>query len=72
MGASCLYRLGCGDYLYTVAEMTGVGIPTVCSIVNEVCQILVDHLWSECISSQMPKTQDEKNTIIIVLYLRAW
>lgn len=52
--------------------MTGVGIPTVCSIVNEVCQILVDHLWSECISSQMPKTQDEKNTIIIVLYLRAW
>ena len=57
--ALCLYRLGRGDYLYTVAEMAGVGVSTVCSIVNEVCQVLVDHLWSECVSSHMPKTQDD-------------
>ena len=54
-----LYRLGHGDYLYTIAEMAGVGVSTVCSIVNKVCQVLVDHLWSECVSSHTPKTQDD-------------
>ena len=57
--ALCLYRLGRGDYLYTIAEMAGIGLSTVCSIVNEVCQVLVNHLWSECASSHMPKTQDD-------------
>ena len=57
--ALCLYRLGRGDYLYTIAEMAGIGVSTVCSIVNEVCQVLVNHLWSECASSHMPKTQDD-------------
>ena len=57
--ALCLYRLGRGDYLYTIAEMAGLGVSTVCSVVNEVCQLLVDHLWSECVSSHMPKTQDD-------------
>ena len=57
--ALCLYRLGCRDYFYTIAEMAGLGVSTVCSIVNEVCQVLVDHLWSECVSSHMPKTQDD-------------
>ena len=40
--AICLYRLGRGDYLYTIAEMSGLGVSTVCSIVQEVCQLLVD------------------------------
>ena len=57
--ALCLYRLGRGDYLYTIAEMAGVGVSTICSIVNQVCQVLVDHLWSECVSSHTPKTQDD-------------
>ena len=57
--ALCLYRLCRGDYLYTIAEMAGVGVSTVCLIVNEVCQVLVDHLWSECVSSPIPKTQDD-------------
>ena len=57
--AVCLYRLGRGDYLYTIAEMAGVGVSTVCNIVQEVCQLLVDHLWSESVSSFMPKTQVE-------------
>ena len=55
----CLYRLGREDHLYAFSEMAGVGISMVCSIVNEVCQVLVDHLWSECVSSQMRKTQDD-------------
>ena len=57
--ALCLYRLGRGDYCYTIAEMAGLGVSAVCSIVNEVCQVLVDHLWCECVSSHMPKTQDD-------------
>ena len=55
----CLYRLGTGDYLYTIAEMSGLGVSTVCSIVQEVCQLLVDHLWSESVSCHMPNTQED-------------
>ena len=57
--AICLYRLGRGDYLYTIAEMAGLGVSTVCYIVQEVCQVLVDHLWSESVSCFMPKTREE-------------
>ena len=57
--AICLYRLGRGDYLYTIAEMAGLGVSTVCNIVQEVCQVLVDHLWSESVSCFMPKTREE-------------
>ena len=57
--AICLYRLGRGDYLYTIAEMSGLGVSTVCSIVQEVCQLLVDHLWSESVSCHMPNTQED-------------
>ena len=39
--------------------MPGLRVCTVCSIVNEVCQVLVDHLWCECVSGHMPKTQDD-------------
>ena len=34
--AICLFRLGRGDYLYTIAEMTGLGTSTICSIVSEI------------------------------------
>ena len=37
-----LYSLGRGDYLYTISEMSGLGVSTVCSICQEVCQVLVD------------------------------
>ena len=42
--AICLYTLGIGDYLYTISEMSGLGVSTVSSICQEVCQVLVDHL----------------------------
>lgn len=34
--AICLYRLGSGDYLYTIAELFGVGLTTVHKIIEEV------------------------------------
>ncbi|CAH3159373.1 unnamed protein product, partial [Porites lobata] len=41
--AIALYRLSRGDYYYTIAEMTGLGVSTVCTIVNEVTRaILMD------------------------------
>ena len=30
----CLHRLGREDYYYTIAEMVGLGVTTVCSIVR--------------------------------------
>ena len=38
----CLYRLGRGDYYYTIAEMAGLGEATICLIVIEVCQVIVN------------------------------
>ena len=55
----CLYRLGRGDYYYTIAEMVGRGVATVSFIVLEVCQVLVEYLWTESISSNMPKSRED-------------
>ena len=55
----CLYRLGRGDYYYTIAEMVGRGVATVSSIVQEVCSVLVEYLWTEIISSNMPKSRED-------------
>ena len=42
-----------------IAELASSELSMVCFIVNKVCQVLVDHLWSECMSSHMLKTQDD-------------
>ena len=55
----CLYRLGIGDHLYTISEMSRLGVSTVSSIRQEVCQVLVDHLWNETVSTDMPQTEEE-------------
>ena len=55
----CLYRLGRGDYLYTIAEMAGVGVSTVSMIVSEVCEAIIECMWEECINKFMPKTSQE-------------
>lgn len=55
----CLYRLGRGDYFYTIAEMTGLGVSTVCTIVSEVNQAIVGSMWQECVSSHMPETSED-------------
>lgn len=47
--AIALYCLSRGDYYYMIAEMTGLGVSTVCTIVNEVTRAIVDNLWDECV-----------------------
>ena len=55
----CLYRLDRGDYYYTIAEMVGRGLSTVNSIVHEVSKVLVEYLWQEAISSNLPKCRED-------------
>ena len=57
--AICLYRLARGDYYYTISEITGLGVSTVCTIVNEVTKAIVENLWDECVTKHMPKTEEE-------------
>ena len=57
--AVCLYRLGRGDYYYTISELTGLGTSTVCEIVIEVSQALVEHFWEDEVASHFPQNTDE-------------
>ena len=57
--AVCLYRLGRGDYLYTISELTGFAVATVCQIVNEVSAAIVNNLWDETVSSLFPRTTQD-------------
>ena len=54
-----LYRLGRGDYFYTIAEMVGLAPCTVSTIVHEVNEAIVSCLWECCITIHMPKTQED-------------
>lgn len=45
--AICLYRLGRGDYYYTIVERTGLGVSTVCGVVSDMCRAIVDNLWKD-------------------------
>lgn len=55
----CLYRLGRGDYYYTIAEMAGLGVSTVHAIVTQVCASIIENLWQECITKNMPESEDD-------------
>lgn len=57
--AICLYRLGRGDYFYTISEMVGLGQSTVSTIVNEVNEAIVTCMWKECVTAHMPVTEEE-------------
>ena len=54
-----MYRLGRGDYLYTIAEMVGLAESTVCQIVVEVCKAIVEELWSEAVGRHFPKSDED-------------
>ena len=54
-----IYRLGRGDYFYTIAEMAGLGVSTVCTIVDDVTQAIVNNLWSDRVTKHMPKTEND-------------
>ena len=55
----CLYRLGRGDYLHTISELSGYGISTVCTVVLEVSKAIVNQLWEASVSKHFPKTEEE-------------
>ena len=40
-----IYRCGRGDYLYSIADMTGLGVSTICCIVSEVANAIMEILW---------------------------
>ena len=42
--AICLYLLGRGDYYFTIAEMSGVGVSTVAAITEDVCKAIINNL----------------------------
>lgn len=52
-----LYRLGRGDYYYTIAEMTVLEVSTVCGVVSEVCRAIVDNLWKDCVQQHFPTSE---------------
>lgn len=54
-----LYRCGRGDYLYSIAEMTGLGVSTICCIASEVANAIVETLWESEVTTYMPKSEIE-------------
>ena len=52
--AICLFRLARGDYYYTISELTGLGVSTLCTIVSEETKAIVENVWDECVIKHMP------------------
>ena len=63
--AVCLYRLGRGDYLYTISELTVLGNSTVCMIVIEVCNEIIKQLWVSAVGKLFPTTENDFKEAII-------
>ena len=65
----CLYRLSCGDYYDTIAEMTGrrltmyySAVQCIQCITQKVCEMIVSNLWSEFVN--FPETVNQMLTAI--------
>ncbi len=63
--AICLYRLGRGEYLYTIAELFGIGVSTVHNIVIEVSLAIVKNLWKSAVMDIFPSNSDQITAKII-------
>lgn len=63
--AICLYRLSRGDYYYTIAEMTGLGVSTVCTICKEVTRAIIENMWVDSMSKHMPKSEEDSEKKIL-------
>ena len=55
--AICLYRLGRGDYYFTIAAMSGVGVSTVAGITEDVCEAIINNLWNDSVVNHFPKNE---------------
>ena len=54
-----MYRLGRGDYYYTISQMTGFGVSTVSTIVQDVSQAIITSVWLQCITHHFPQDGDQ-------------
>lgn len=63
--AVCLYRLARGDYLHTIAELTGLGTSTVCMIVKEVSNVIISRLWQNFVSKNFPNDLEKLKDIMV-------
>ena len=63
--AICLYRLGRGDYLYTIAELFGVGLATIHVIVKEVCEGIVKNLWKKAVTNHFPTSEQDFTEVMV-------
>lgn len=63
--AICLYRLGRGDYLYTIAELFGVGLATIHVIVKEVCEAIVKNLWKKAVTNHFPTSEQDFTEVMV-------
>ena len=50
-----LYRLARGDYHYTIAEMAEIGVATVSTVVDEVCEAIVKNMWAISVDRHFPE-----------------
>ena len=57
--AITLYKIGRGDYNYTIGEMTGYAESTISLIIKEVCQVIIHLFWEECVTKYFPKSTEE-------------
>ena len=45
--------------MYTVEEMAGLAESTVCKIVIEVCNAIIENLWADAVDRHFPKSVDD-------------
>ena len=57
--AICLGRLGRGDFLATIGEITVHAHSTICLIVIEVSEAIVNNLWRDHVENLFPRTRNE-------------
>ncbi len=65
--AVCLYRLGRGDYLYTISELAGIGESTACEIVMNVSKAIIDSHWEDSVAKHLPTSHAEMENAMILM-----
>ena len=57
--AIALYKIGRGDYNYTMGEMIGYAESTIGLIIKEVCKVIVNLFSEECVTNHFRKNAEE-------------
>jgi len=60
-----MHHLLGGDYYYTIVQMTGLDMSTMCTIINEVEKANVNHLWDKCVGQQLSKDEEQYEKKIV-------